>query len=147
MSFARDCYQHDIPDLFMKACAVVLLPQWIDKKDRQTTPYHQQQLRDLLRDLTRLLRRSNEEGTRYDVPSASRLVSGLAALIEKAPGLVEPALPEVLLESLDLGFLGLSGQEHVLLQDMLESTRSQQHTMERTGPQPQRHLPNGKVTG
>ena len=77
----------------------------------------------------------------------SRLVSGLAALIEKAPGLVEPALPEVLLESLDLGFLGLSGQEHVLLQDMLESTRSQQHTMERTGPHPPKHLPNGKVTG
>ncbi|TBU33447.1 hypothetical protein BD311DRAFT_652206 [Dichomitus squalens] len=145
MSFAKDCYQHDIPDLFMKACVVALLPHWFDWKEGEPEPYHRQQLQELLRDLTRTLRRSNEEGTRYDVPSASRLVSGLAALAEKDPDLVEPALPEVLLESLELGFLDLSGQEHVLLQDMLESTRSQHHTTQRTETQPPAHLLNGEA--
>ncbi|KAI1796967.1 hypothetical protein LXA43DRAFT_878559 [Ganoderma leucocontextum] len=118
ISFAKDCYRQNLRDLFMKACAVILFPHGIVRREGE---YHRQQLRGLLRDLTTFLDQCNEEGARCEASSVGKLVSGLSALVDKEPSLVEPALLDALLEGIQLGLLQLSQKEHLLLQGMLKS--------------------------
>ena len=57
--FAKDCCRQNLPDLFIKACAVILFPHGIVRREGE---YHRQQLRGLLRDLNAFLVQCNEEG-------------------------------------------------------------------------------------
>ncbi|KAI0707192.1 hypothetical protein C8Q76DRAFT_628981 [Earliella scabrosa] len=140
ISFARSCYQHRIPDLFMKASAVVLcLCTELAWKDDEAMPHHRQQLSLLLRDLTRFLRQCNEIGTRYEERSASRIVRGIAALAGTDAELVPAALARVLLEGGELGLLELSRQEHTSLAEMLMHRDS---SVDGRAP-----LPNGAAIG
>lgn len=124
ISFARDCYRHQIPDLFMKASAVVLLLL----RDVGYDDDERQQLGELLRDLARLLGQCNEDGTRHEDRSAGKILSGIAILVEKDPELVSPVLCQALLEGTELGLLDLSQEEHVLLRELLPPPmRSKSH--------------------
>ncbi|KAI0787492.1 hypothetical protein C8Q74DRAFT_1195718 [Fomes fomentarius] len=124
ISFARDCYRHQIPDLFMKASAVVLLLL----RDVGYDDDERQQLGELLRDLARLLRQCNEDGTKHEDRSAGKILSGIAILVEKDPELVSPVLCQALLEGTELGLLDLSQEEHVLLRELLPPPmRSKSH--------------------
>ncbi|PIL35422.1 hypothetical protein GSI_02149 [Ganoderma sinense ZZ0214-1] len=115
--FAKDCYRQNLRDLFMKACAVILFPHGIVRREGE---YHKQQLRELLRNLSTFLVQCNEDGAAFEGSSADKLVSGLSALVDKEPSLVEPALLDALLEGIQLGLLQLSQKEHLLLQGMLK---------------------------
>lgn len=116
--FAKDCYRQNLRDLFMKACAVILFPHGIVRREGE---YHRQQLRGLLRDLCAFLVQCNEEGAICEASSVGKLVSGLSALVDKEPALVDPPLLDALLEGIQLGLLQLSQKEHLLLQGMLKS--------------------------
>ena len=74
-------------------------------------------IKELLRDLSRSLKRGNEDGVRHE-NGAGKLVYGLALLAEKDAELVEAILPDVLLEGVDLGLLDLSQDEHLKLRGM-----------------------------
>ena len=103
----------------MKAAAVaLLLSPGLDWTDNDTIPNYRQQLKELLRDLSRFLKRGNEDGVRHEERSAGKLVYGLALLAEKDAELVEAILPDVLLEGVDLGLLDLSQDEHLKLRGM-----------------------------
>ena len=116
--FAKDCYRQNLRDLFTQTCAVILFPHGIVRREGE---YHRQQLRGLLRDLASFLAHCNDEGARCEASSMGKLVSGLSALADKEPSLVEPALLDALLEGIQLGLLQLSQKEHLLLQGMLRS--------------------------
>ena len=116
--FAKDCYRQNLRDLFMKACTVILFPHGIVRREGE---YHRQQLRGLLRDLCAFLVQCNEEGAICEASSVGKLVSGLSALVDKEPALVDPPLLDALLEGIQLGLLQLSQKEHLLLQGMLKS--------------------------
>ncbi|RPD74975.1 hypothetical protein L226DRAFT_508609 [Lentinus tigrinus ALCF2SS1-7] len=116
ISFARSCYGHH---LFVKAAAVaLLLSPGLDWSDNDTTPNHRQQLKELLRDLSRFLKRCNEDGIKHEEHSAGKLIYGLVLLTERNAELVEAMLPDVLLKSVDLGLLDLSQDEHLKLRGM-----------------------------
>ena len=116
--FARECYRQNLHDLFVKACAVILFPHGIVRRDGE---YPRQLLQGLLRDLSAFLVQCNDEGIVCEASSVGKLVSGLSSLVDKEPGLVEPSLLDALLEGIQLGLLQLSQKEHLLLQRMLKS--------------------------
>ena len=49
ISFARSCYGHHVPELFVKAAAVaLLLSPGLDWTDNDTIPNYRQQLKELM---------------------------------------------------------------------------------------------------
>ncbi|RDX57100.1 hypothetical protein OH76DRAFT_1451181 [Lentinus brumalis] len=124
IAFARSCYLHQTPDMFVKATGVALhlstRLNWDADKD-ETRAYQRRQLRELLRDLSRFLKQCNEDSVRHEERSASTLVYGLALLSEKDGELVGAMLPDVLLEGVNLGLIHLSHEEHLRLRGMQEN--------------------------
>ncbi|RPD74971.1 hypothetical protein L226DRAFT_463126 [Lentinus tigrinus ALCF2SS1-7] len=123
ITFARACYHHQTPDIFLKASAVALhlsaRLNW-DLPYNETRAFHRPQLQALLRDLSRFLIQCNEDGVRHEERSANKLVYGLALLAEKDGELVGAILPDVLLEGVKLGLIDLSHEEHLRLRGMQE---------------------------
>ena len=124
ISFARECYLHwHTPDMFLKASAVALhlsaRLNW-DWAYDETRVLYRPQLQELLRDLSRFLRRCNEDSVKHEERSMSKLVYGLALLAEKEGELVGAILPDVLLEGVQLGLIYLSHEEKLRLQGMQE---------------------------
>ncbi|KAH9912772.1 uncharacterized protein BXZ73DRAFT_82139 [Epithele typhae] len=80
------------------------------------------QLLALLRDFTRFLEQRNFAAVDAQGGSAAGrhgaaggLVNGLAALVAEDPGLVEPALPDALIEGAQLGLLKVTAEEREAL--------------------------------
>ncbi|KAI0635581.1 hypothetical protein C8Q77DRAFT_578350 [Trametes polyzona] len=119
ISFARASYQHQLPDQFLKACAIaLLLAPTLDWLDVDTAPLRREQLSVLLRDLQRFLQRANEDGTALERRCVGRIAHGLAMLVEKGVRVVDPELPAALLEAVELGRVELSLEEHLALRDL-----------------------------
>ncbi|KAI0760946.1 hypothetical protein BD413DRAFT_593170 [Trametes elegans] len=125
ISLARTSHQHRFPDMFLKACAVaLLLAPGLDNftfVDEPTAPHYRQELRTVLRDLARFLRRGNEDGVQYEPRCVGRIAYGLALLAEKEVGMVEAELPAALLESVELGLVDVTLEELLALVELQHS--------------------------
>ncbi|KAI0351699.1 hypothetical protein OH77DRAFT_1410638 [Trametes cingulata] len=119
IGFARASYQHRLSDMFLRASAVaILLAPGLDWLDDTTAPHHRQELRALLRDLTRFLQRANEDGTRCEPRCMGRIAYGLALLAQKDVAVGDAELPAALLESVELGLLDMASEEETAMRQL-----------------------------